>query len=108
MNEMTSWEIVIRVLITWILTITPMTALSVDFASAGPKDQSSAEFDVLEKINDDEIGEAPMISSRDMTAILGGVICFWGGVWALGAVFMVVLMAKNYCIKSAEAGSEID
>ena len=39
-------------------------------------DQSSAEFDVLEKINDDEIGEAPMISSRDMTAILGENIIF--------------------------------
>ena len=39
---------------------------------------------------------------------LGGVICFWGGVWALGAVFMVVLMAKNYCIKSSEAGGDLD
>jgi len=50
----------------------------------------------------------PLISSRDLTAILGGVVCFWGGVWALGAVFMVVLMAKNYCIKSAAAGTDID
>ena len=40
--------------------------------------------------------------------IAGGVVCFWGGVWALGAVFMVVLMAKNYCIKSAAAGTDID
>ena len=36
----------------------------------------------------------------------GGVIFFWGSVWALGALFMVALMAKNYCIKSAEAGSD--
>jgi len=50
----------------------------------------------------------PMISGRDLTAILGGVICFWGGVWALGAIFMIVLMAKNYCIKSAAAGGDID
>jgi len=27
----------------------------------------------------------------------GGVLGFWGGVWLLGALFMVVLMAKNYC-----------
>ena len=40
--------------------------------------------------------------------VAGGVVCFWGGVWALGAVFMVVLMAKNYCIKSAAAGTDID
>lgn len=66
----------------------------------------------------------PLISSRDLTAILGtasfsrvradeslcsgGVICFWGGVWALGAIFMVVLMAKNYCIQSAAAGADTE
>ena len=43
-----------------------------------------------------------------MKLITGGVICFWGGVWALGAIFMLVLMAKNYCIKSAAAGRDID
>ena len=44
----------------------------------------------------------------NVVPIAGGVVCFWGGVWALGAVFMVVLMAKNYCIKSAAAGTDID
>ena len=28
--------------------------------------------------------------------ISGGVICFWGGIWLLGAIFMMVLVAKNY------------
>ena len=27
--------------------------------------------------------------------ISGGVICFWGGIWLLGAIFMVLLVAKN-------------
>lgn len=46
------------------------------------------------------------ISSQDFKAIMGGVICFWGGVWALGGIFMVVLMAKNYCTSSQAAGEE--
>ena len=29
--------------------------------------------------------------------VTGGVACFWGGVWVVGAVFMVVVMAKNMC-----------
>ena len=35
--------------------------------------------------------------------IAGGVICFWGAVWALGAIFMAVLMAKNYCVDGKAA-----
>ena len=28
----------------------------------------------------------------------GGVICFWGGIWLLGSIFMLVLVAKNYLV----------
>ncbi len=38
----------------------------------------------------------------------GGVLGFWGGVWALGAIFMVVLMAKNYCCNTENAKDDID
>ena len=40
--------------------------------------------------------------------ILGGVICFWGGIWLLGAIFMVVLMAKNYCVNAEADKSELE
>ena len=56
----------------------------------------------------DDFGHFLVTFSSSNLRFLGGVICFWGGVWALGALFMVALMAKNYCIKSAEAGSDLE
>ena len=32
--------------------------------------------------------------------VTGGVVCFWGGIWLLGALFMLVLLAKNYVVNN--------
>ena len=40
--------------------------------------------------------------------ISGGVICFWGGIWLLGAIFMVVLVAKNYLVSNNVEDSYLD
>lgn len=85
----------------WIL----VTLLSVIVVSEAviAENEESENYDGLKA---DNSSDPPLVSSKDLTAILGGVIFFWGSVWALGALFMVALMAKNYCIKSAEAGSD--
>ena len=45
-------------------------------------------------------------SGGNACLLAGGVLGFWGGVWLLGACFMVVLMAKNYCCNTDNMAKE--
>ena len=40
--------------------------------------------------------------------IIGGVIGFWGGVFLLGVVFMMALMAQKYCCDTGKIGQVQD
>ena len=42
---------------------------------------------------------ADVLTDRDLHAILGGVVGFWGGVFALGVVFLL-MVAYRYIIFS--------
>ena len=36
---------------------------------------------------------------REVKAIIGGVLGFWGGVGGLGTMFLVVVLSQRYCCK---------
>lgn len=36
---------------------------------------------------------------REVKAIIGGVLGFWGGVGGLGAMFLIVVLSQRYCCK---------
>ena len=40
-------------------------------------------------------GEQPGWPYREIIAIAGGVLGFWGGVWCLGLVFLLSLMVQR-------------
>jgi len=52
--------------------------------------------------------DASFFYSKDFKAIIGGVLGFWGGVWFLGLVFMVALMAQKYCCDTGQRKDDID
>ena len=39
---------------------------------------------------------------REVKAIIGGVLGFWGGIAGLGTLFLVVVMSKRYCCREGE------
>lgn len=47
-----------------------------------------------------ESSSGSILYNPDFIAIIGGVICFWGGIALLGLLFMLVLMAKNYLVNN--------
>ena len=36
---------------------------------------------------------------REVKAIIGGVLGFWGGVGGLGAMFLIIVLSQRYCCK---------
>eukprot|EP00090_Calanus_glacialis_P008308 TRINITY_DN16618_c0_g1_i2.p1 TRINITY_DN16618_c0_g1~~TRINITY_DN16618_c0_g1_i2.p1 ORF type:complete len:103 (-),score=26.67 TRINITY_DN16618_c0_g1_i2:201-509(-) len=44
---------------------------------------------------------------KEIFAILGGVLGFWGGVWCLGIIFILVLMAKRVACKRGEERKKV-
>lgn len=36
---------------------------------------------------------------REVKAIIGGVLGFWGGVGGLGTMFLVLVLSQRYCCK---------
>ena len=36
---------------------------------------------------------------REVKAIIGGVLGFWGGVGGLGTMFLIVVLSQRYCCK---------
>jgi len=43
---------------------------------------------------------------REVKAIIGGVLGFWGGVGGLGAMFLVIVLSQRYCCKDEDDGKE--
>lgn len=39
---------------------------------------------------------------REVKAIIGGVLGFWGGIGGLGTLFLVVVMSKRYCCREVD------
>jgi len=39
---------------------------------------------------------------REVKAIIGGVLGFWGGIGSLGTLFLVVVMSKRYCCRDVD------
>ena len=39
---------------------------------------------------------------REVKAIIGGVLGFWGGIGSLGTLFLVVVMSKRYCCREVD------
>ena len=52
------------------------------------------------------LGNQNRIELSLLLYVTGGVVCFWGGVWVVGAVFMVVVMAKNMCCHNEGVAEE--
>jgi len=59
-----------------------------------------------EKINmeDKERDDWP---EKEIFAILGGVLGFWGGVWCLGIIFLMVLMAQRVVCRKGEERKKV-
>ena len=45
---------------------------------------------------------------REVKAIIGGVLGFWGGVGGLGTMFLVVVLSQRYCCKENEGKDDGD
>ena len=43
---------------------------------------------------------------REVKAIIGGVLGFWGGVGGLGTMFLVVVLSNRYCCKPDDDDKE--
>lgn len=43
---------------------------------------------------------------REVKAIIGGVLGFWGGVGGLGTVFLVLVLSQRYCCKNNDEKDE--
>ena len=39
---------------------------------------------------------------REVKAIIGGVLGFWGGIGSLGTLFLIVVMSKRYCCRDVD------
>jgi len=45
---------------------------------------------------------------REVKAIIGGVLGFWGGVGGLGTMFLVIVLSQRYCCKENEGKDDGD
>jgi len=44
--------------------------------------------------------------SKELIAIIGGVLGFWGGVGSLGTMFLMILLSQKYCCVEKEDKDE--
>lgn len=45
---------------------------------------------------------------REIKAIIGGVLGFWGGVGGLGTLFLVVVLSQRYCCRKSDEEKDGD
>jgi len=45
---------------------------------------------------------------REVKAIIGGVLGFWGGVGGLGTIFLVIVLSQRYCCKEDDSKDDGD
>ena len=45
---------------------------------------------------------------REVKAIIGGVLGFWGGVGGLGTLFLVVVLSQRYCCRKDDDKDDND
>ena len=45
---------------------------------------------------------------REVKAIIGGVLGFWGGVGSLGTLFLVIVLSQRYCCKKGDEDKDGD
>lgn len=45
---------------------------------------------------------------REVKAIIGGVLGFWGGVGSLGTLFLVIVLSQRYCCRKDDDKDEAD
>ncbi len=45
---------------------------------------------------------------REVKAIIGGVLGFWGGVGSLGTLFLVVVLSQRYCCRKDDDKDDAD
>jgi hypothetical protein len=45
---------------------------------------------------------------REVKAIIGGVLGFWGGVGSLGTVFLVIVLSQRYCCRKDDDKDDAD
>merc|ERR1719412_2580192 len=71
-------------------------------------DESSSSIDVMADSTGHHdftsaIGDSDEGYWREVKAIIGGVLGFWGGIGSLGTLFLVVVMSKRYCCRDVDA-----
>ena len=45
---------------------------------------------------------------KEIKAIIGGVLGFWGGVGSLGTIFLIVVLSQRYCCREEDDKDEAD
>jgi hypothetical protein len=45
---------------------------------------------------------------KEIKAIIGGVLGFWGGVGSLGTIFLIVVLSQRYCCTDEDDKDEAD
>lgn len=69
--------------------------------------------DTLDNLNIGMEGASDTLSGeegywREVKAIIGGVLGFWGGVGGLGTMFLIVVLSQRYCCKEDDGKDDGD